>query len=96
MAAEFRDQGVAVNALWPRTTIWTAAMRMIGGDETAKSCRTPEIMSDAAHAILTSPSREVTGQFFIDEDLLRSRGVTDFEQYAVEKGHELMPDFFLD
>ena len=96
MAAEFKDQGVAVNALWPRTTIWTAAMAMIGGQEAARGCRTPDIMADAAHAILTSNSREVTGQFFIDEDLLRSRGVTDFEPYAVEKGAELMPDYFLD
>ncbi len=96
MAAEFKEQGVAVNALWPRTAIWTAAMEMLAGGEGAKGCRTPEIMADAAYTILTSNSREVTGNFFIDEDLLRSRGVTDFEQYAVEKGAELLPDFFLD
>jgi citronellol/citronellal dehydrogenase len=96
MAAEFKEQGVAVNALWPRTAIWTAAMEMLAGDEGAKSCRRPEIMADAAHAILTSDSREVSGQFFIDEELLRARGVTDFEKYAIEKGAPLMPDFFLD
>ena len=96
MAAEFKEQGVAVNALWPRTAIWTAAMEMLAGSEGAKTCRTPEIMADAAHAILTSPSREVTGRFFIDEELLRERGVTNFDRYAVEPGHELMPDFFLD
>ena len=96
MAAEFKEQGVAVNALWPRTTIWTAAMEMLAGEEGAKSSRTPEIMADAAHAILTRDSREATGQFFIDEDLLRARGVTDFDRYAIEKGAQLMPDFFLD
>jgi citronellol/citronellal dehydrogenase len=96
MAAEFKDQGVAVNALWPRTTIATAAIEMIGGEEMMRQSRKPEIISDAAHAILTSDSRSCTGNFFLDEDLLRSRGVTDFEQYAVEKGATLLPDYFLD
>ncbi len=96
MAAEFKDNGVAVNALWPRTAIWTAAMQMLAGDEAARGCRTPQIMADAAWEILTSDSREVTGTFFIDDELLRSRGVTDFDQYAIDKDAELMPDFFLD
>ncbi len=96
MAAEFKDQGVAVNALWPRTTIATAAIEMIGGEEMMRQSRKPEIISEAAHAILTSDSRSCTGNFFLDEDLLRSRGVTDFEQYAVEKGAPLLPDYFLD
>jgi citronellol/citronellal dehydrogenase len=96
MAAEFKDDGIAVNALWPRTTIATAAINMVGGEEMMRQSRKPEIMADAAHAILTSDSRACTGNFFIDEDLLRSRGVTDFEQYAMVKGEPLMPDFFLD
>ena len=96
MAAEFKDQGVAVNALWPRTTIATAAIEMIGGEEMMRQSRKPEIISEAAHAILTSDSRSCTGNFFLDEDLLRTRGVTDFEQYAVEKGATLLPDYFLD
>ena len=96
MASEFKDQGVGVNALWPKTAIWTAAMEMLGGSEVSEKCRTPEIMADAAHAILTSEARSTTGNFFIDEELLRSRGVTDFDRYAVKKGEELLPDFFLD
>jgi citronellol/citronellal dehydrogenase len=94
MAEEFRDRGVAVNALWPRTVIHTAALAMIPGVE-ARGCRTPEIMADAAHAVLTTPSRERTGQFLIDEDVLRAVGVTDFERYAVEPGQPLLPDLFL-
>jgi citronellol/citronellal dehydrogenase len=94
MAAEFRDHGVAVNALWPRTVIHTAALAMIPGVD-PKHCRTPEIMADAAHVVLTTPSRERTGQFLIDEDVLRGVGVTDFERYAVEPGQPLLPDLFL-
>lgn len=96
MSAELADQGVAVNALWPKTAIATAAMQMLGGDEAIKTCRKAEIMADAAHAILTSDSRECTGNFFVDEDVLRNNGVTDFDQYAVDPSQELMPDFFLD
>jgi citronellol/citronellal dehydrogenase len=96
MAAEFADQGIGVNALWPRTTIATAAVNMLGGESFMNQSRKPEIMADAAHWILTRPSRECTGNFFIDEDLLRSAGVTDFEQYAVQPGTELLPDFFVD
>jgi citronellol/citronellal dehydrogenase len=85
-----------VNALWPRTTIATAAINMVGGEEMMRRSRKPEIIADAAHAIFTSDSRTCTGNFFIDEELLRSRGVTDFDQYAMEKGADLMPDYFLD
>ena len=96
MAEEFRDQGVAFNALWPRTVIATAAINMIGGQEMMEASRTPEIMSDAAHAILTRDSRSCTGNFFIDEDLLREAGVTDFAKYLVKPGTQPLPDFFLD
>jgi citronellol/citronellal dehydrogenase len=96
MAEEFREQGVAFNALWPRTTIATAAVNMLGGQEMMEASRTPEIMSDAAHAILTRDSRACTGNFFIDEDLLRESGVTDFEKYNVKPGTQPLPDFFLD
>jgi citronellol/citronellal dehydrogenase len=96
MAEEFRDQGVAVNALWPRTVIATAAVNMLGGQEMMEAGRTAEIMADAAHVILTRPSRECTANFFVDEDLLRTTGVTDFARYAVKPGAELIPDFFLD
>ena len=96
MAGEFREAGVAVNALWFRTTIATAAIKnLLGGEEAISRSRTPEIAADAAHAILTRPSREATGQFFIDEDVLREAGVTDFDVYAVTPGAELMPDFFI-
>ena len=95
MAAEFKEQGVAVNALWPRTTIWTAAMEMLAGDEGAKSSRTPEIMADAAHAIFLRPSRECTGNFFIDDEVLASEGKTDLTEYAVDPTAALLPDFFV-
>jgi citronellol/citronellal dehydrogenase len=94
MAPEFAGDGIAVNALWPRTVIHTAALAMIPGVNPER-CRTPEIMADAAHAILTTPSRQRTGQFLIDEDVLREIGVTDFEGYAVKPGMELLPDLFL-
>lgn len=96
MSAEFAGKGIAVNALWPRTTIATAAVEMLGGDSMMQASRKPDIMADAAHAILTKPSREVTGKFFIDEDMLRAEGVTDFEQYAMVVGARLLPDYFLD
>ncbi|KAM3600167.1 uncharacterized protein V6R79_018826 [Siganus canaliculatus] len=94
MSEEFRGQ-IAVNALWPRTAIQTAAMDMLGGDGIGKQCRTADIMADAAYAILTQPT-DYTGQFLVDEDVLRQRGVQDFDQYAVQPGHPLLPDFFLD
>ncbi|MEW6721614.1 MAG: NAD(P)-dependent oxidoreductase [Thermodesulfobacteriota bacterium] len=94
MAEEFREAGVAVNALWPKTAIATAALAMIPGLET-RNCRTPRIVADAAHAILTRDCRSCTGNFFIDEELLAAEGVTDFSRYAVEPGQPLLPDFFL-
>lgn len=97
MAAEFQDQGVAVNALWPKTAIFTAAMDMLAGSEVQKSCRTVDIVADAAHVILSQPSRSFTGKFTVDEEVLRSAGVTDFDVYSAVPGStELMPDFFLD
>lgn len=97
MAAEFKDVGIAVNALWPKTAIYTAAMEMLGGGEHVKaSCRTADICGDAAYAIITKDSRSFTGNFCVDEDVLRNEGVTDFEKYACQPGHPLQPDFFLD
>ena len=96
MAGEFRKAGVAVNALWPRTVIATAAVQnLLGGDATIRGSRLPDIMADAAHAIVTRPSREATGQYFVDEDLLRSLGVTDFAKYQSSPGTELIPDYFV-
>jgi citronellol/citronellal dehydrogenase len=98
MAEEFRDRGVAVNALWPRTAIDTAAITYIAGEETRRRrTRRVEIMSDAAHAILTRPSRACTGRFFIDDEVLAEAGVTDFSRYLQEgaREEELMGDFFL-
>lgn len=96
MAEEFRESGVAFNALWPRTVIATAAvMNLLGGEEVMRRSRKPEIMADAAHAILTRPSRQCTGNFFLDEDVLTAEGVTDFDQYAVTPGSQLFPDLFV-
>ncbi len=97
MAEEFKPLGIAVNALWPRTAIATAAMEMIGGGpDVLRQCRTADIMGDAAHAILMRDARRCTGNFFIDDDVLRAEGVTDFSRYAVDPTAELLPDFFLD
>ena len=95
MAAEFRDQ-IAVNALWPRTLISTSAVKMFGGEDLLAYGRTPEIMADAAHAILCQERGAATGQFFIDDEVLASVGVTDLSGYATSPGKELMPDLFLD
>jgi len=96
MAEEFRDDGIACNGLWPRTGIATAAIEFaLTGKDGLAHCRTPEIMADAAHAIFTSPSRELTGRFLIDDSFLYERGVRDFEKYSVEPGKTLMPDFFV-
>jgi len=96
MAEEFRKQGLAVNALWPRTTIATAAiMNLLGGEEVMRLSRKPEIMADAAQAILTRASRQCTGNFFIDEEVLAAAGITNFGHYAVTPGAELLPDLFL-
>ena len=96
MAEELRPDGIAVNALWPRTVIATAAVQnLLGGDEAIRGSRTPDIMADAAYAILTKPSREFTGNFCIDEAILRREGMTDFSQYQAVVGAELLPDLFL-
>ena len=95
-AREFKKLGIAVNSLWPRTAIATAALQMIPGVDTNK-CRTPEILSDAAHLILTSDASTTTGNFFIDDTLLAEHGVTDFDRYAVVPGtKDFIPDFFVD
>jgi citronellol/citronellal dehydrogenase len=85
MSEEFKREGIAVNALWPRTAIDTAALQMIPGVDTA-ACRTPEILADAAHVILNRPSAECTGNFFVDDEVLASVGVTDLDKYAVLTG----------
>ncbi|MEO6896545.1 MAG: NAD(P)-dependent oxidoreductase, partial [Caldimonas sp.] len=97
MAAEFRARGVAVNSLWPLTAIDTAAVRFaLGGDAMAAACRTPEIMADAAWAIVSRPARECSGHFFIDEEVLREEGVSDFSRYAPSAGDvPLQADFFI-
>ncbi len=96
LSEEWKDEGVAINCLWPRTVIATAAVQnLLGGDEVIAHGRKPSIMADAAHAILVKESRACTGNFYIDEDLLRAEGVTDFEPYAVSPGAELYPDFFV-
>ena len=95
MAEEFRKTGIAVNALWPRTVIATAALAMLGDTVKPENCRKPAIMADAAHWILSQPSRQVTGNFFIDDEVLEKAGVTDLERYAVKPGEELLPDLFL-
>jgi len=95
-AAEFKRHGIAVNSLWPRTAIATAALQMIPGIDLDKT-RKPEILSDAAHIVLTSDARTTTGNFFIDDALLQQHGVTDFDRYAVVPGtKDLIPDFFVD
>jgi citronellol/citronellal dehydrogenase len=95
---EFRKDGIAANSLWPRTTIATAAVKMLGGDPMLSKSRTPEIMADAAHVILTKPSREFTGNFCIDDLVLWDAGVRDFSKYAAVPGtpdSEMLPDFFV-
>jgi len=96
MAEEFRVDGIAVNALWPRTVIKTAALAMIPGVDT-RMCRTPEILADAAHAVLERDARKHTGHFYIDEEVLAATGVTDLGRYAVLPGNnKFLPDLFLD
>lgn len=95
MAEEFRGDGIAVNALWPRTVIATDALNMIPGVD-VRSARKPDIVADAAHAVLTTPSRDRTGCFLIDEEVLAARGIEDFEHYAVAPGQPLLSDLFLD
>ncbi len=96
MAGEYKDKGVAFNALWPKTTIATAAVQnLLGGDAVMKGSRKPSIMGDAAHVIFNKPSRECTGNFFIDEEVLRSAGKTNLDEYAMVPGANLLPDFFV-
>lgn len=96
MAAEFANKGVAVNALWPKTTIATAAVNMLGGDALMRASRKPDIVADAAYAIITRDAREFTGQFVIDEDILREEGIEDFTPYAVDPNVKPTLDFFVD
>lgn len=98
MADEYRDQQIGVNALWPRTAIATAAIELIAGAESNKYTRKVDIMADAAYAVLCKDPRQLTGQFLIDENVLREAGVVDFVPYACvpENADHLMPDFFLD
>lgn len=95
LAGELKNQNIAVNALWPRTTIATAAIANNFGMDAMKQCRTPEIMADAAHVILTQTSSETTGQFFIDDTLLAKHGVNNFDKYRVDPTKDLIPDFFV-
>lgn len=96
LAQEFAAEGIAVNCLWPRTTIATAAIEFNFPEAIMRASRKPAIMADAAYAILTRASRAATGQFYIDEDVLRAVGVSDFEQYAVAPSTPLFKDLFLD
>jgi citronellol/citronellal dehydrogenase len=95
LAGELRDDGIAVNALWPRTTIATAAVKMLGGAPMMSRSRKPEIMADAAYAIFTKPARSFTGRFVTDEQVLAEAGVTDLSAYMVTAGEQPLPDFFI-
>jgi citronellol/citronellal dehydrogenase len=96
MAAEFADEGIAFNALWPRTGVATAAIRnALAGDEGMKHCRTTDVLSDAAYLIFNKPAKNFTGRFLIDDNFLAENGVTDFDQYRVDPTKDLMPDFFV-
>lgn len=96
MAEEFRNDGVAFNALWPRTAIATAAIKFaLGGDEAMRGSRTPDIMADAAHAIFLKPARSFTGKFLIDDTFLYEEGERDFDKYRVDPTRALLPDFFV-
>jgi citronellol/citronellal dehydrogenase len=96
MAEEFRSDGIAFNALWPRTGIATAAIQFaLTGEEGLKHCRTVEIMADAAHAVFLKPSRDFSGNFLIDDSFLYGEGVRDFDPYKVDPSATLMPDFFV-
>jgi citronellol/citronellal dehydrogenase len=98
MAEELRAAKVAVNALWPKTAIATAAvMNLLGGEDVMKRCRRPEIVGDAAHEVIMADSQKITGQFLVDEDVLRAAGIVDFSHYSVSPDQgDLIPDFFLD
>lgn len=98
MAREFKDEGVSVNALWPKTAIATAAVEMLLGENSSLYARKPDIMADAAYAVLSKNPKETTGNFYIDEDVLQAEGITDLLQYACfpENADKLVPDAFLD
>jgi len=96
LAGELRDRGIAVNALWPRTTIATAAIKnLLGGERVMRMSRTPEIMADAAYLVFQKPAKSFTGNFLIDDSFLAGEGVTDFEKYRVDPGEPLAPTFFV-
>jgi len=96
MAGEYKSAGIAFNALWPRTTIATAAIKnLLGGDQMMRASRKPDIMADAAYIIFNRPSRDCTGNFFIDDDVLASEGKTDLTEYSVDPSVKPMPDFFV-
>jgi citronellol/citronellal dehydrogenase len=97
MAEEFRDEGIAFNALWPRTIIATAAVQnLLGGEEAMARSRRPELVADAAHAVVTRPSRECTGNLFLAEDVLAEEGITDLSRYSYVEGADLQVDLFVD
>ena len=96
MAEEFKQDGVAVNALWPRTVINTAAVAMLGGRIKPANCRNPEIVAEAAYAILTRAAKTCTGNFFIDDEVLAEEGIRDLERYSVEPGAALVSDLFVE
>ncbi len=97
LAQELADEGIAANCLWPKTIIATAAVQnLLGGEAAMARSRRPEIVADAAYEIVTRDARETTGNFFIDEEVLREAGVTDFDRYAYVEGADLQPDLFLD
>jgi len=96
MSAEFADDGIAFNALWPRTGVATAAIRnALAGDEGMKHCRTADILADAAHLVFCKKARDFTGNFLIDDTFLAGEGVSDFDRYRVDRSKNLMPDFFV-
>jgi citronellol/citronellal dehydrogenase len=96
LAGELRGKGIAVNALWPRSVIATAAVQnLLGGDAVIRASRKPDIMADAAHAVFSTPARELTGRFLIDDSFLAEHGVTDFEHYRVDPTQKLASDFFV-
>ena len=96
LAGELRDKGIAVNALWPRTTIATSAIKnLLGGERVMRMSRTPEIIADAAYLVFHKPSRSFTGNFLIDDSFLAAEGVTDFEKYRVDATQPLAPTFFV-
>ena len=96
LAGELRGKGIAVNALWPRTTIATSAIKnLLGGDQIMRMSRTPDILADAAHAIFLKPAKSFSGNFLIDDNFLTTQGVTDFDKYRVDPSQKLQPDFFV-